>query len=187
MGSNATRREALWATGKKKDEAWLIDLCWFKLLIKLKLSFPAIAVPPTYVAKKPHPPLEVFMYHSTLVCIAWWEGPWISVHWYGSYFTKPDRISLWWWFFSSIIQIFWVSLHWLTHWEHFLGKLFLFLLLISTNISSAENKHDSSNAVILTRGLLHVKYNKICCHIIKQKAMIIPPVRKSIFLWPGPY
>lgn len=54
-GANAIRREAPWATGKKKDEAlfidgligWLIELCWFKMLVKLKLPFPAIAVPPT--------------------------------------------------------------------------------------------------------------------------------------------
>lgn len=71
MGASATSWETLWATGKK-DEVWLIKLCWFKMLVKLKLSLPAFAVPPTYMAERPRPPLRC---RSVLVCVAWWEGP----------------------------------------------------------------------------------------------------------------
>lgn len=49
MDVNATRGEALWAADKK-DEVWLIKVCWFKILVKLKLSLHAFAVPPTYMA-----------------------------------------------------------------------------------------------------------------------------------------
>lgn len=79
VGTSVTRREAAWATGKRKDGTrfifYFIELCWFKMLVQLRLPFPATAVPPTYVPKRPHPPLAVFMCRSNLVPKVRREGP----------------------------------------------------------------------------------------------------------------